>query len=349
MTHSSSKDKVILGLSGGVDSTAAALLLQEKGLTVIGLYFDITEGNDKGRKAAKDVADQLGIQFVYKNVHDLFSHRIISNFCEEYIRGRTPNPCILCNPTVKFKTLLDEADCQGAHYIATGHYAKSGYSQELGWTIRKAKNEKKDQSYMLYRLKEDVISRLLLPLGDISSKEEIRQIARNHHLSNAELKDSQEICFIDADSNYASYIKEKGYTVSGGDFVDELGKTIGHHNGLIHYTIGQRKGLGITFGKPVFVTKINADTNTITLGDNESLLSNRIISENNTFAIGNIPDGLAVSAKIRYAAKPAKATITYSPDGTVETIFENKQRAATPGQSIVFYKGDSVIGGGMIR
>lgn len=356
MCASLDKNKVILGLSGGVDSTTAALLLKEQGFQVIGLYLDVKEENQQGIEAARTVAQQVGIDFLHKNVSNAFQNIVIDNFCHEYLSGRTPSPCVLCNPTIKFKTLIDEANRFGAYYIATGHYARTGYNERLQcWCIRQAKNEKKDQSYMLHRLSESVISRLMLPLEHLTEKEEVRAIARSYHLSNAEQKDSQELCFIDAKQNYIDYMKQQGCTSRPGNFINKENQVLGQHQGLMHYTIGQRKGLGITFGKPVFVTKMNAATNTVTLGEHEDLFSSKVISKNNFFqATGNgtLPESLEnqeITAKIRYAAKPAKGTIKSRADGFVEVEFTEKQRAATPGQAIVFYLDGFVIGGGYIE
>lgn len=350
------KNKVILGLSGGVDSTAAALLLKEKGFQVTGLYFDISTGNEQGRHAAEQVAAQVGIPFIYKNVHNMFHDIVVKNFCGEYMCGRTPNPCVLCNPTVKFKTLVQEADARGAYYIATGHYASICYdNQSDRWYIGKAANEKKDQSYMLHRLGQDIISRLIFPMEHISNKEETRNLVRESDLFNAEQKDSQEICFISNDENYIDYIEERGYQCSAGDFVDKDGNVLGRHSGLSHYTIGQRKGLGITFGKPVFVIKLDSERNTVTLGDHEELFQHEVYSTQNFFTMTNseeMPSQLKdkrVYAKIRYAAKPAEATLTQLENGDVCAVFKDKQRAPAPGQSIVFYLDNLVVGGGRIK
>lgn len=349
------KNKVVLGLSGGVDSTTAALLLKEKGLEVTGLYFDVFEENKEGRERAETAAKQLGISFIYYNAHQEFEEIVTDNFCSEYLKGRTPNPCIICNPNIKFKVLLENANKIGAYYVATGHYAKTGFDQNLGWAIERTESQEKDQSYMLYRLSPDIISRLLLPLEGIESKEETRQKAREQNLFNAEAKDSQEICFIGNDENYVDYIRAKGYEIKKGDFVDKTGQMLGQHQGLTHYTIGQRKGLGITFGKPVFVIKMDPTTNRITLGDHNDLLTERIVSSDNFFPSSgdsNMPKHLEnahVYAKIRYAAKPAQAQIKTLSGGKIETVFNEKQRAATPGQSIVFYLENKVIGGGFIE
>lgn len=360
------KNKVVLGLSGGVDSTVAALLLQKKGYEVIGLYFDIHPQCDgckdaadgsSGRERAEKVASQLGIDFVYKNVAEAFDDIVIGNFCSEYACGRTPNPCIVCNPSVKFKTLIDVADEAGAYHIATGHYADTYHNEETGlWYIKKAANEKKDQSYMLYRLGQEVISRLILPLNEIDDKEKVRELAREKALINADAKDSQEICFIDSDDNYKDFLRRRGITASKGDFVDPEGNMLGEHKGILDYTIGQRKGLGIALGKPAFVTFIDGEKNQVVLGDNADLFKTEVISSGNVIFGGDActlgKDVLAgmddVTAKIRYAASPAEAKLCLLEDGRIRTIFNDAQRAPTPGQSIVFYNGDLVIGGGFI-
>ena len=365
------KNKVILGLSGGVDSTAAALLLQDRGYEVIGMYFDIWPEDDpddpchakgsasgslgdpgvtgfSGRERAQLAAEQLGIEFVYRNVNREFEDSVVCNFCSEYTAGRTPNPCIVCNPLVKFKTMLDVADEKGAYYIATGHYADTHYDEDSDiWYIRKASNEKKDQSYMLYRLNQEAVSRLILPLNEMDDKEQVRQLAREKALANAEAKDSQEICFIDASDNYKDFLGRRGITASEGDFIDSEGNILGRHKGILNYTIGQRKGLGIALGKPAFVTKIDGDSNQVVLGDNADLFHTEVISSGNVM-FGGIPSG-TVTAKIRYAAKPAEAVLENLSDGRIKAVFTEPQRAATPGQSIVFYKGDLVIGGGFIE
>lgn len=355
MNHSLDKKKVILGLSGGVDSTTAALLLQEKGYQVTGLYFDVSKENTEGRKTAEDAAMQMGIPFIYRNVHQFFEDTVVDNFCREYLAGRTPNPCVFCNPTVKFKVLIEEADRIGAFHIATGHYANTYFSPEFGWTIRQAANKKKDQSYMLYRLPPAVISRLLLPLSDMADKEAAREIARRSNMSNAEAKDSQEICFVPDHISYIDYIRDKGFEIKEGNFIDKEGHILGKHKGLACYTIGQRKGLGVTFGKPIFVTGMDPKAGTVMLGDHEDLFSREVICADCFFpsSDGNrMPgflQGKQVLAKIRYAAKPAPAVIKELPDGRVQAVFEEKQRAATPGQSIVFYMDECVVGGGFIE
>lgn len=371
--------KVVLGLSGGVDSTTAALLLQEKGYEVIGLYFDaMGKGReDAGAVRAEMAAKQLGIKFLYRDVSDIFREKVIGNFCSEYVCGRTPNPCIVCNPDVKFKTLLAAADEVGADWIATGHYAGTYQDPESEeWFIRRAKSEAKDQSYMLYRLGEDVISRLILPLNDAEDKEAVREIARKKALKNAEDKDSQEICFIEDGDNYKAFLRRNGCDLPKGDFVDADGNILGEHQGILHYTIGQRKGLGIALGKPAFVTGIDSEKNQVVLGENQDLFKTEVVSDGNillgidfsrlaqqerearqadgesgeTRSLGIIgfDDMSGITAKIRYAAKPAAASLKLLPDGKILATFEEPQRAPTPGQSIVFYRNDLVLGGGFI-
>ena len=359
------KNKVVLGLSGGVDSTAAALLLQEKGCEVVGLYFDIhsldkengkSGGSTTEKQRAETAAKQLGIEFLYRNVSDAFENTVIKNFCSEYACGRTPNPCVICNPSIKFKTLLDAADEVGAYHIATGHYAGTYYDEAAKlWCIKKAANEKKDQSYMLYRLGQEAISRLIMPLNEIDDKEKVREIARSKSLVSAEAKDSQEICFIDADDDYKEFLRRRKVSSPQGEFVDKDGNVLGRHEGILNYTIGQRKGLGIALGKPAFVTGIDAEKNRVVLGSNDELFSREVISSDNIiYGVEIKSSGMGIiagdniTAKIRYAAKPAEANIELLEDGRIKTVFSEPQRAPTPGQSIVFYDGELVIGGGFI-
>jgi tRNA-uridine 2-sulfurtransferase len=347
----SKNNKVILGLSGGVDSTTAALLLKEQGYDVIGLYFDVSNGNIQGREAAQRVAESMEIPFIYKNVHEAFENTVIQNFCSEYACGRTPNPCIICNPSIKFKLLLNEAIAIGADHIATGHYARV-----VEGNLHIARNARKDQSYMLYRLTSDVLERLILPLGEVESKDMVRNYARSHKMENADKRDSQEICFIsDEDGGYLHFLSQRGISSKEGSFINKNHQIIGQHRGMIGYTIGQRKGLGMTFGKPTFVLSMNPSDNTITLGDNTDLLQS-IVSSTDHVILGKRTDrvpeeykGALLTAKIRYAAPPAAVVIQSEINGVLETRFEHPQRAVTPGQSIVFYDGDKLIGGGFIK
>jgi len=345
------KNKVLLGLSGGVDSTTAALLLKEKGFEVYGYYFDVKGDNETGKQEAQQVANQLGIELITEDVSKEFEEKVIGNFIDEYLSGRTPNPCVVCNPLIKFKKIIECADRLGIYYIATGHYCRIVADGKTGnFYVKKAANAKKDQSYMLYRLKQDVLKRLIFPLGEFLDKEEIRTLARDNNLQNADKKDSQEICFIDDEVGYAKYILELGHNSTPGKFVDKNGKVLGDHKGIINYTIGQRKGLGIALGKPAFVTKIDSKKNQVVLGDNEDLFSTEIVCSNYSFADDDAKayDGKIVMAKVRYSAKPTEAFIEVD-DKRIIATFKEPQRAATPGQSMVFYEDERVIGGGFIE
>lgn len=347
--------KVVLGLSGGVDSTVAALMLKENGFEVIGLYFDISRGNEEGVKKAQKVADEIGIKLIIKNVNQLFSDVVIKNFIDEYTHGRTPNPCTLCNPKVKFKVLIEEADRQEASFIATGHYAITDYSDVQNTVVVKtADNVSKDQSYMLYRLPKEWIERLILPLSHVDDKEKTRQLARDNDISNAEDKDSQEICFLENDMSYVDFLESKNIKIKPGKFIDKDGKVLGDNKGIVHYTIGQRKGLGIALGKPAFVTEIRSD-NTVVLGENSDLFANNVIcndvffTANGESTIPDFLDGAQLQGKVRYKATFSPCKITALSDGKIRVVFEEKQRAATPGQSLVLYYNDEVVGGGIIE
>ncbi len=344
-------NKVLLGLSGGVDSTTAALLLKEKGYEVTGYYFDVLGNNKEGLREAEETAKQLDIRLITEDVSEDFENIVINNFCEEYLNGRTPNPCIICNPNIKFKRLIEKADEIGAFYIATGHYCRIVYDQNREkYFVKSAANVKKDQSYMLYRLGQEVLSRLIFPLGEFCDKSETRDIARKNDLKNADKKDSQEICFIEPGEDYAKFIASRGLQPKTGCFVDKEGNVLGEHRGIINYTIGQRKGLGIALGKPAFVISMDAEKNQVVLGDNEDLFDNKVACENYFFTASNANeyDGRTVLAKVRYSAKPAKASIKVY-DKYIMATFQEPQRAATPGQSIVFYDDDKVVGGGFIK
>lgn len=352
-------NRVLLGLSGGVDSTAAALLLKEKGFEVIGYYFDVLGNQTEGRERAARAAEQLGISFVHRTVAKEFEANVIRPFCDSYRTGRTPNPCIVCNPTVKFRTMAQEADRLDASWLATGHYARVERPAEGRpvCRIRTAVNGRKDQSYMLYRLPQDILQRLILPLGEVENKAQVRQLVRDFGVFNADAADSQEICFI-PDDDYVKYLNDRGIFAEEGDFIDgETGRILGKHRGILHYTIGQRKGLGMTFGKPRFVTKIDAKRNAVTLGNNEDLFSCEMEAEDCVMLGLSGADAIAAATKligqpllgkIRYAAQPAPCTIRSVSHEKMEISFQDPQRAATPGQSVVLYDGEYLVGGGFI-
>lgn len=356
------KDKIVLGMSGGVDSTAACLLLQKAGYHVTGLYFDVT-GDGGERTLAEKTAEKLGIDLIYRDVSKEFSEIVIRDFVECYTSGRTPNPCIVCNPSIKFKVLTDAADEIGAYHIATGHYAKV-INEGENWYIGRASNPSKDQSYMLYRLNKETVSRLVLPLSDVEDKQDLRDMLKRSGLENAEARDSQEICFIDDETGYKQYLKDNSSKYGcelppeSGNFVDTSGQVIGEHGGIINYTVGQRKGLGVTFGKPMYVTDIKAELNEVILGEIEDLFDKKLLSVNNTFFNENEKNLLEkgkrieVLAKIRYLAKPAKATVSKADDEKLLVEFDEKQKSITSGQSVVFYDsetGNKVLGGGFIE
>jgi len=321
--------------------------LIEKGYSVTGYYFDVT-GMKKDYNDAKNVADKLGIDIIFEDLTSEFNSIVVSNFTNEYMVGHTPNPCIICNPLIKFKHLIEKADEIGAYYIATGHYAKI-INYKDHYYIGISDNDKKDQSYMLYRLSEDIIKRIIFPLEGILDKDDTRMLAKENGLQNAEKKDSQEICFVPSDSNYIEYLNNKGYSTEEGNFVDLNGNILGQHKGIMNYTIGQRKGLGIALGKPAFVVKIDSDKNEVVLGDNTDLFSDEVLCNN--YVLNGLDDkeldGLEVLAKVRYSARPQKAVLSLD-NNIIKAKFEEPQRAITPGQSIVFYINNKVIGGGFI-
>lgn len=342
------KSKVLLGFSGGVDSTATALILREKGYEVHGLFLNVHGGTSETQGKAQDVAEQMNMPLTTLDVSDIFKTKVKDYLYEEYIQGRTPNPCVQCNKFIKYSLMLSEARKIGAYYIATGHYARIEFDEKIQeYIIKKPVALKKDQTYMLYNLNQKMLQHILFPLGHIESKDAVRKMVEGYDLSNAKTKDSQEICFVD-DNDYVSFIKNNyKYESTQGDFLDENGKILGQHSGIINYTIGQRKGLGIALGEPAYVTKINAQKNTVTLGKNDDLFNCVVYSKQNHFINSDafIPDKL--EAKIRYSSKPSPATIK-TENKLIKTTFEAPQRAITSGQSIVFYSDEILLGGGTI-
>ncbi|NJD01447.1 MAG: tRNA 2-thiouridine(34) synthase MnmA [Ruminiclostridium sp.] len=359
----SSKGKVMLGMSGGVDSSVAAAILLEKGYEVFGVTMQIWPDMDGDRQKneggccslsavddARRVADMLGISYYVLNFKDIFKEKVIDYFTGEYIKGRTPNPCIACNRYVKFDALLQKAVSMGMDYVATGHYARIVYDHfSKRFLLRKSATESKDQTYALYTLTQHQLSRTLMPIGDFT-KEKVREIAGEIGLMVASKPDSQEICFVE-DNDYGRFICENtDYKAAPGNFTDTSGNILGRHKGIIHYTIGQRKGLGITFGKPMYVVEIDESTDTVVLGNESEVFSeNLIASDLNFIAIDKLEYSRRVKAKIRYSAKEADAVIKPVETGRVEVRFDAPQRAVTPGQAVVFYEGDMVLGGGIIE
>lgn len=354
--------KVLIGMSGGVDSSVAAALLKEQGYEVIGVTMRVWEEEDpcavtdgKGCcslsavEDARRVAAMLQIPYYVMNFKDIFKERVVDYFKREYLLGRTPNPCIACNRYIKFDALLNKALSMGIDYVATGHYGRIEYDPVLDrYILKKAADTHKDQTYVLYNLTQGQLKRALLPLGDYT-KDEVRQMAEELGLKVASKPDSQEICFI-PDNDYSRFIENNVEDkIEPGYFVDVHGNVLGEHKGIINYTIGQRKGLGVSLGKPAYVVHIDPYTNTVVLGGNDDVFSRGLIaSDLNFITIDKLESSMDVKAKIRYSAKEAPATITPIDMERVEVVFEEPVRAITPGQSVVFYDGDMVVGGGII-
>jgi len=328
--------KVVLGLSGGVDSAVAARLLQQRGFEVFGLYLDI--GSEDSREDAEKVADWLGISLKIADIATELEAEVCHPFVEAYLRGETPNPCILCNPNVKFKTLLEYADSIESKYVSTGHYARA-----VNGRLYKGKPEN-DQSYMLSRLKKEQVERLVLPLGDYN-KTEIRELAESFDLPVAHKPASMEICFI-PDQDYGAYIEKRGIVPPEGNFVDEIGKILGRHCGIHRYTIGQRRGLNISAGKRIFVSAIRPETNEVVLSDGEELYNGKMSVRDVNWLV---PPTGEFKADVRVRHSKVSTAASAIPNGTdAEVIFDEPVRAPTKGQTAAFYIGEEVIGGGFI-
>lgn len=342
--------KVLLGMSGGVDSSVAAYLLKQDGYEVFGIMLKTLKNqDDKAFEDAKKVAESLDVPLEIVDVSDDFDKYVVSYFTNEYLNARTPNPCVVCNRFVKFEAMYNYAQKNNIDYIATGHYAKVVFDENRKrYILKRSKFDKKDQSYVLYNLTQNQLSKVIFPLCDYP-KEEIRAIAEKIGLCVADKKDSQEICFI-PDNDYANFIKNReGFLPPEGNFIDCENNIIGRHKGIIHYTIGQRKGLGVTFGKPMFVTKINSLDNTVMLGEAGSQIKNTVIAKNpNYIAIENLKEPTYFECKVRYSAKPERALVTPMDNEFVKVEFDECRSAAAPGQAVVFYDGDAVIGGATI-
>lgn len=359
MNLQNSKKKVLIAMSGGVDSSVSAALLKEQGYEVIGATMQIWQTKEEEEREngccsltavndARRVADKLDIPYYVLNFRDIFKEKVIDYFVKEYTAGRTPNPCIVCNKEVKFEALLDKAISMGLDYIATGHYAQIEF-KDGRYLLKKAASEAKDQTYALYNLTQAQLAKTIFPVGGYE-KEKIREIAEKYDLGVASKPDSQEICFVE-DNDYGKFISEHTASeILPGDIVDTEGNVLGKHNGIFNYTVGQRKGLGIASNSPLYVIEIDIEKNQVVVGNDNDTFEDRLIARDlNWISIDTLEEEMSVEAKVRYGAKEAPATIKPLDDGTVEVIFDIPQRAITPGQAVVFYDGDYVVGGGVIE
>lgn len=334
--------KIGVLVSGGVDSAAAALLLQQAGHQVVAITMINWHSNIVAQAA--QVAGSLGIEHHVIDVRQQFASSIIENFCSTYQTGATPNPCVMCNELLKFGHLLEYAQALGCDKIATGHYARVERKQNGKWALKKGLDLGKDQSYFLYRLTQPQLSAVVFPLGDLS-KDRAREIVRMRDLHGAHSEESQEICFISGD--YREFLLNR-VAYRAGDFVDKTGRVLGRHRGIPFYTIGQRRGLGLNTGMPMYVLDIDETTNRVVVGPESDLYTSALmaVSVSNT-SPGLLLDGLHVRAKIRYRAPEAEAKLTVRSTG-LQVSFAEPQRAVTRGQSVVFYSDDEVLGGGII-
>ena len=350
--------RVVIGLSGGVDSAVAALLLREQGHQVIGVTLRTWEAETGAYSRCCDISDarrtamQIGIPFYNVNSLDIFREYVTEPFMQAYTDGLTPNPCVACNRYVKWQRLLEFADDINAEYVATGHYAQTEKLPNGRYTVRQAAAAAKDQTYMLYQLTQDQLARTIMPLSDLT-KDEVRAIAEKAGLEVAGKKDSQEICFV-MDGGYAEYIEahsDKGLPPPG-DFVDEDGNVLGRHKGIVNYTVGQRKGLGLALGYPAYVKEIDAENNRVVIGSENSVYKKEIYcGDINLMSVEDIKKGekLAADVKIRYHHAAVSALIERAEGGRLHIAFEEPVKAPAPGQSAVFYDDNKrVIGGGII-
>jgi tRNA-specific 2-thiouridylase len=348
------KEKVIVGMSGGVDSSVTAYLLQQQGYEVIGITMDTHEGESAccgsiGAQDARKVAHTLGIPHYVIDFKKEFKKNVMDYFIEEYLQGRTPNPCIACNRYVKWEALLQRGMELGADYIATGHYAQVIQLENGRYALKKSVSEHKDQTYALYNLNQAQLARTLMPLGNYE-KDQVRAIAAEIGLVTANKPDSQEICFI-PDNDYAGFIQRECENVPpAGNFVDKEGNIVGQHKGITHYTIGQRKGLNLAMGHPVFVTEIRPSVNEVVIGENEDVWTRELYcNQLNCMAVESFQDVGLITGKIRYGHQGEMCTVEYVDENTLHCVFKEPVRAVTPGQAVVFYKENIVLGGGTIQ
>lgn len=353
--------KVIAAMSGGVDSSVAALLLRQAGHEVIGVTLSLFANEDAGLPRektccslddvndARSVCARLGIPFYVFNFREAFRREVMDRFVSAYERGETPNPCIDCNRYIKFSKLMHRAEEIGCDCVATGHYARVERDENTGrWLLKKGLDPSKDQSYVLYTLTQRELSMLLLPLGELT-KEKVREIAEANNFVNAGKRDSQDICFV-PDGDYAAFIERYGgKKFPPGAFVGTQGELYGEHKGIVHYTVGQRKGLGISFPQPMYVCGVDPEKNQVVLGKHEELFSSELTARDiNLISVEEILQPMRVSAKIRYRHGEQPATVVQTGPDELKVVFDQPQRAVTAGQALVLYDGDTVVGGGTI-
>ena len=357
------RERVVVAMSGGVDSSVSAALLKEQGYEVIGITMNLFSLPQKycrlenlrsccGWKAMEDanrVAHFLGIPHYVADFRKPFERKVIVDFCREYARGRTPNPCIRCNEYIKFVTLMERAKKLRADYLATGHHARIEYNSERGrYLLKKGRDRKKDQSYFLYSMTQSQISCTLMPIGNLT-KEEVRKKARQLGLPVAQRPESQEICFV-PDRDYAGFLRTRiPEAFRSGPVIDLENRVLGYHKGIVHYTIGQRRGMGIAAPHPLYVLALQSDKNTVVVGTNQQLYHKTLkASRMNYISIDKLKAPLTIKAKIRYKHREAKALLTPLNSNQALVEFGKAQRAITPGQAVVFYDQDVVVGGGLI-
>ena len=353
--------KAIIAMSGGVDSSVSALLMKERGYDCIGATMKLYTNEDAGISRekgccslsdvedAKSVAHRLDMPFYVFNFTDKFHKCVIDRFINAYEQGKTPNPCIDCNRYLKFDKMFIRMKEIDFDYIVTGHYARIEYDENSKrWLLKKAVDDTKDQSYVLYMLTQEQLAHVQFPLGNMK-KTEVREIAERYGFVNARKHDSQDICFV-PDGDYAGFIERTtGKSFKKGNFTDKNGKILGEHKGIIHYTVGQRKGLGVAFGKPMFVCGIDPIENRVILGENDELFSDSLTADNvNLISCDSLREPMRVYAKVRYRQKEQPATAWQTDDGLLHVKFDEPQRAITKGQAVVLYDGDTVVGGGEI-
>ena len=355
--------KVMVGMSGGVDSSVAAMLLKERGFDVMGVTLklfsdeDISNALKDGKTCcalsdaedARKAAEKLGIEHQIFDFRENFRQCVMKKFADCYICGKTPNPCIECNRHIKFGHMLESAVEMGFDCIATGHYAVSEYDENSGrWLLKRPKDRSKDQTYVLYSLTQEQLSHTLFPLGSLE-KAQVREIAQKAVLGNSDKPDSQDICFV-PDGDYASFISNfTGYESVCGNFTDMDGKVLGQHKGIINYTVGQRKGLGIALGHPAYVVKKDIAANTVTLGLEFDLYTKSLTANDfNLISVAELTQPMRVTAKTRYSQREQSAVVSYLGNGEYLVEFDEPQRAVTSGQAVVLYDGDIVVGGGTI-